>query len=56
MAESGWPTSEVMQVHVQNRVSQGYMTMAELATCRVPDDPASPIPVVEIRHDVHGVL
>jgi hypothetical protein len=39
--ESGWPTSEVMQEHLQNLVSQGYMTVAELATCHVPKDPAS---------------
>jgi hypothetical protein len=25
-------------------MSQGYMTMAKLATCRVPEDPASPTP------------
>jgi hypothetical protein len=43
MAEFGWSTPEVMQEHLQNLVSQEYMTMAELATCRVPEDPASPI-------------
>jgi hypothetical protein len=31
-----------MKEHLQNLVSQGYMTAAELATYRVPDDPASP--------------
>jgi hypothetical protein len=45
MAESGWPTSDVMQEHLQNLVSQGYMTMVELASCHVPKDPASPAPV-----------
>jgi hypothetical protein len=43
MAEFGWSTLEVMQEHLQHLVSQEYMTMAELATCRVPEDPASPI-------------
>jgi hypothetical protein len=36
---------EVMEVHLQNLMSQGYMTTTELATCRVPRDPASPAPV-----------
>jgi hypothetical protein len=45
MAESGWPMSEVTQEHQQNLVSQEYMTMTELATYRVPEDPASPTPV-----------
>jgi hypothetical protein len=43
MAELGWTASEVMQEHVQNLVSQGYMMAVELATCRVPEDPASPV-------------
>jgi hypothetical protein len=34
---------EVMQEHLQNLVSQGYMMAAELVTCHVPEDPASPI-------------
>jgi hypothetical protein len=42
MAESSWPTSEVMQEHLQNLVGQGYMTAAELAICCVLEDPASP--------------
>jgi hypothetical protein len=42
MAESSWPTSEVMQEHLQNLVSQGYMTAVELATCCVPEDPVFP--------------
>jgi hypothetical protein len=32
----------VTQEHLQNLMSQGYMTMAELATCHVPEDFASP--------------
>jgi hypothetical protein len=34
-----------MLEHWQNLVSQKYMTTAELITCRVPEDPASPVPV-----------
>jgi hypothetical protein len=45
MAESGWPASEITQEHLQNLVRQGYMTTTELATCRVPTDPTSPVPV-----------
>jgi hypothetical protein len=45
MVELGWPTSEVTQEHMQNLVSYGYMTTAELATFRVPNDPASPPPM-----------
>jgi hypothetical protein len=45
MVELGWIMSEVTQEHLQNLVSQAYMTAMELTTCRVPDDPASPVPV-----------
>jgi hypothetical protein len=45
MTESGWPASEIMQEHLQNLVSLGYMTATERATCRVPVDHASPAPV-----------
>jgi hypothetical protein len=38
----GWTAPEITEEHLQNLVSQGYMTVAELATCRVPEDPASP--------------
>jgi hypothetical protein len=31
-------------VHLQDLVSQGFMMAAELATCRVPEEPASPAP------------
>jgi hypothetical protein len=44
MAELSWPLSEVTQEHLQNLVSHGYMIVAELPTCRVPEDPASPNP------------
>jgi hypothetical protein len=46
MVELSWPTPVVMQEHLQNLVSQGYMIAVELATCRVPADPASPTTVV----------
>jgi hypothetical protein len=45
MAEQGWIPSEVTQAHLQDLGSQGFMMAAELATCRVPEDPASPVPV-----------
>jgi hypothetical protein len=45
MAELGWTASKVMQEHLQNLVSWGYMMAAELVTCRVLEDPASPIQV-----------
>jgi hypothetical protein len=32
---------EVTQEHLQNLVSQGYMTVVKLATCQVLEDPAS---------------
>jgi hypothetical protein len=41
MAELGWPVSKIMAEHLQHLVSQGYMSGAELATSRVPTDPAS---------------
>jgi hypothetical protein len=42
MVQSSWPTSEVMQEHLKNLMSQGYMIAVELATCRVPEDLAFP--------------
>jgi hypothetical protein len=42
MAELGWTVSKVTQEHLQNLVSQGYMTSTELATCHVPEDPTPP--------------
>jgi hypothetical protein len=44
MAEKGWIMSEVTQEHLQNLMSQGFMTMIELATCGVPENPAFPVP------------
>jgi hypothetical protein len=43
MVELGWTMSEVTQEHLENHVSQGYMTAVELVTCRVPEDPTSPV-------------
>jgi hypothetical protein len=43
MVEFGLPAPEVMQEYLQNLVNQGYMTMAELATYRVLEDPTSPV-------------
>jgi hypothetical protein len=40
-----WPASAIMQEHLQNLISQWYMTAAELAICCVPEDSASPAPV-----------
>jgi hypothetical protein len=37
VAELGWTTLEVSQEHLENLVSQGHMTVAELATCCVPE-------------------
>jgi hypothetical protein len=45
MVELGWPVFEIMAEHLENLISQGYMSGVELATCRVPTDPASPAPV-----------
>jgi hypothetical protein len=42
MAELSLPVLEVTQEHLQNLMSQGYMITVELATCRVPEDYASP--------------
>jgi hypothetical protein len=44
MVEQGWIQSEVMQAHLQDLRSQGFMMVAELTTCCVPKDPASPAP------------
>jgi hypothetical protein len=44
MAGLCWSMSVVMQQHLQNLVSLGYMTAVELATCRVAEDPTSPVP------------
>jgi hypothetical protein len=44
MPESSWPASVVMEEHLQNLMSQWYMTTAKLATCHVAEDPTSPVP------------
>jgi hypothetical protein len=44
MAEQDWIPSEIMQTHLQDLVSHGLMTVVELVTYRVPEDPASPTP------------
>jgi hypothetical protein len=45
MAESSWPVSKVTREHLQNLLSEGYMTAVEFATCLVPVDPVSPAPM-----------
>jgi hypothetical protein len=45
MVGSRWPASEVTREHLQNLISKGCMTMAELATCLVPMGPESLAPV-----------
>jgi hypothetical protein len=45
MAELDWTTLDVTRDHLQNLMSQGYMTAVELATCRVSEDPVSPAPM-----------
>jgi hypothetical protein len=42
MVELGWTVSEVTQEHLENLMRKGYMTVAELATYRVFEDPAPP--------------
>jgi hypothetical protein len=44
MVELGWTASKVTQEHAQNILGLGYMTVIELATCRVPEDLTSPTP------------
>jgi hypothetical protein len=42
MVELGWTVSEVTQEHLENLMRKGYMTVAELATYHVFEDPAPP--------------
>jgi hypothetical protein len=59
MVELGWSASEATEEHLQNLLSQGYMMMVELTTCRMPEDPASPVPTGGgggIHHGIHGIL
>jgi hypothetical protein len=44
MAKLCWTQLEVMQEHLQNLMSDRYMRAVELATYRVPKDPAPPAP------------
>jgi hypothetical protein len=44
MAELDWALLETTLEHLQNLLSQGYMAVAELATCLVPTEPAFPAP------------
>jgi hypothetical protein len=44
MAELDWALLGTTLEHLQNLLSQGYMAVAELATCLVPTDPAFPAP------------
>jgi hypothetical protein len=43
MEEFFWIALEIMQEHLQNLMSQGYMTTVELVTYHVPEGPTSPI-------------
>jgi hypothetical protein len=45
MAEHGWTPLDVAQAHLQDLLSQGFMTAMKLATCHVPENSASPAPV-----------
>jgi hypothetical protein len=45
MVELGWTVSVVTQEHLQNLLSQGYMMVADLETCRMPEVPASPVSI-----------
>jgi hypothetical protein len=56
MVELGWTMLEVMQEPPQNLMSQWYMTVAELATCHVSEDPCVPCSIGERHRGVHGVL
>jgi hypothetical protein len=51
-----WSALVVTQEHLQNFVSLGYMTVTELATCRVPKDHVSPVSTGGIHHGVRDVL
>jgi hypothetical protein len=46
MVELSWSVLEITKEHLENLVSQGYMTVAELASYYVLVDPVSPAPVV----------
>jgi hypothetical protein len=44
MVEQDWTLSTVMQGHLQKLIKQGFMIVVELTACRVPQDPAFPVP------------
>jgi hypothetical protein len=44
MAEQDWTPSTITQGHLQELAKQGFMTAAELAACRVPEDHVFPVP------------
>jgi hypothetical protein len=45
MAEQHWTPSTIMPGHLQKLMKQGFMMVAKLATCYVPNDPAFPMPI-----------
>jgi hypothetical protein len=45
MVKSCRPASVTTQEYLKNLVSPGCMIVVEQATCRVPVDPVSPIPM-----------
>jgi hypothetical protein len=45
MAEQDWTPSIITLSHLQKLEKQGFMTVAELVACRVPEDPALPVPL-----------
>jgi hypothetical protein len=44
MVEQDWTPSKVTHEHLQNLMSQGFMTVAKLRTYCVLEDPMSPAP------------
>jgi hypothetical protein len=45
MVELDWTPSTIMLGHLQKVVKHGFMTVAELKACHVPEDPAFPVPI-----------
>jgi hypothetical protein len=43
MTNQDWTPSKVMQVHLQSLVSKVFMMVIELTTCRLPEDPMTPV-------------
>jgi hypothetical protein len=57
MVELGWLTLDVMQEHLENLISQGYMTAEELATYLMPLGPTFLSQVGGgIRRGMHSIL